>query len=174
MRRSLFALALCFFAAHAVASEEGIRIETIVPASLDEVWNAWTTVDGVKSFFAGGANIDLRPDGAYEIYFDPSAAEGHRGADGMRVLLVQPKSALAFTWNAPAKFPEARRNRTHVMVRFQALSAKETKVVLTHDGFGEGSDWDAVRAYFQSAWGEVVLPRLVARFRSAAAPAPAF
>jgi len=170
MRRSFIALALCFIASTALASEEGLRFEVVVPASLDDVWNAWTTVDGVKSFFAGGANIDLRPDGAYEIYFDPSAEAGHRGADDMRVLLVQPKSALAFTWNAPGKFPEARKQRTHVMVRFHALSAKETKIVLTHDGFGEGADWDAVRAYFAKAWGEVVLPRLVARFQTAAAP----
>lgn len=157
-------LLILFLAASAYASEDGIRIETVVPASLDDVWNAWTTVDGIKSFFAGGANVDLRPDGAYEIFFDPSQPEGHRGADGMRLLLVQPKSALAFTWNAPAKFPEARKQRTHVMLRFYPISAKETKVVLTQDGFGEGEEWDQVRAYFTKAWGDVVLPRLVAKF----------
>src|SRR5687767_2002271 len=99
-------------------SDEGIRLEVMVAASVDEVWEAWTTVEGVKSFFAADARIDLRPDGPYEIFFDPSAPAGKRGADDMRVMLVQPKTALAFTWNAPEKFPNARGQRTHVMVRF--------------------------------------------------------
>lgn len=34
-----------------------------------------------------------------------------------------------------------------------------------HDGFGEGEEWDEVRAYFENAWGEVVLPRLVDSFK---------
>jgi uncharacterized protein YndB with AHSA1/START domain len=148
----------------AFAGEKEIHLEVSVPASREAVWNAWTTVDGVKSWFAGGANIDLRPDGAYEIYFEPDAPAGQRGADGMRLLLVQKPAVLAFTWNAPAKFPEARPQRTHVMVRLQEVSATETKVTLVHDGFGEGKEWDEVRAYFENAWGKIVLPRLVERF----------
>lgn len=149
----------------AFAGEKEIRFEVNVPASREAVWNAWTTVEGVKSFFAGGANIDLRPDGMYEIFFAPDAPEGQRGADGMRVLLVQKPSALAFTWNAPGTFPNARGQRTHVMLRLEEVSANETKVTLVHDGFGDGNEWDAVRAYFENAWGEVVLPRLAAAFR---------
>ena len=149
----------------AFAGEREIRFEVNVSASREAVWNAWTTVDGVKSWFAGGANIDLRPDGAYEIFFAPDAPAGQRGADGMRLLLVQKPSALAFTWNAPAKFPDARQQRTHVMVRLHEVSANETKVTLVHDGFGDGAEWDAVRAYFENAWGKVVLPRLAQRFK---------
>lgn len=148
----------------AFAGEREIRAEVNVPASREAVWNAWTTVEGVKSFFAGGANIDLRPDGAYEIFFAPEAPQGQRGADGMRLLLVQKPAVLAFTWNAPAKFPEARKQRTHVMVRLHEVSATETRVTLVHDGFGEGAEWDEVRAYFEHAWGKIVLPRLVERF----------
>lgn len=151
-------------AAGAFAHDREVRVEVNVPASREAVWKAWTTVEGVKSFFAGGANIDLRPDGAYEIFFAPDAPEGQRGADGMRLLLVQPNVALAFTWNAPSKFPNARQQRTHVMVRLHELSPGETKVTLVHDGFGDGAEWDEVRAYFEQAWGKVVLPRLVARF----------
>jgi uncharacterized protein YndB with AHSA1/START domain len=164
MRNLVFTLLACLLAPSAFA-EGGLRFETRVPASIEEVWTAWTTVEGIKSFFAPGANIDLKPDGAYEIFFDPSQPAGSRGADGMKILLVQRPLALAFTWNAPPKFVEQRRQRTHVMVRLFPISDRETRVVLTHDGFGEGEEWAAVRGYFERAWRDVVLPRLVKRFQ---------
>lgn len=141
-----------------------IRVEVVVAAPVEAVWNAWTTAEGLESFFAREARVDLRPGGAYEILFDPAAAPGDRGADDMEVMLVQPHRALAFTWNAPPRFPDQRPQRTHVMIRFRPLEENRTRVVLVHDGFGEGEEWDAVRAYFENAWGEVVLPKLVKRF----------
>ena len=85
------------------------------------------------------------------------------------MMLVQPNVALAFAWNAPAKFPNARNQRTHVMIRLYPISENETRVVLTQDGFGEGEEWDQVREYFRNAWGGYVLPRLVQRFEKPAA-----
>jgi uncharacterized protein YndB with AHSA1/START domain len=159
----LLALPLC-------AAERRIDLDVVVAAPVDEAWTAWTTVDGVKSFFAAGANIDPRPDGAYEIYFDPTKPEGQRGADGMRILVFEPKSRLAFTWNAPEKFPNARAQRTRVTITLTPVDASHTKVSLAHDGFGESAEWIEVHAYFTKAWGEYVLPRLQKRFD---APAPA-
>ena len=36
---------------------------------------------------------------------------------------------------------------------------------LTHDGWGEGDEWDKAFEYFTEAWIDVVLPRLEYRFR---------
>ena len=44
-------------------------------------------------------------------------------------------------------------------------AAGRTLVRLTHLGFGEGDEWDAVFAYFERAWG-TVLRRLARRFVS--------
>ena len=54
-------------------SERVIRAETIVDASRDEVWDAWTTEKGIKSFLGPACSIELRVDGPYEIYFDLEA-----------------------------------------------------------------------------------------------------
>ena len=50
----------------------------LVEATLQQVWRAWTTVEGVKTFFAPDARIELRPNGRYEILFDLDAPEGER------------------------------------------------------------------------------------------------
>lgn len=141
-----------------------IRGEVVVEADLDAVWDAWTTEDGIASFFAPACNIDLRVGGRYEILFDPGAEPGNRGAEGVVILALQPGRMLAFTWNAPPRMPEIRKQWTHVVVRFQPVGDERTKITLFHDGWGEGPEWDEAFEYFNRAWNDVVLPRLEYRF----------
>jgi uncharacterized protein YndB with AHSA1/START domain len=107
--------------------EKSISAEIQVPASLGDVWDAWTTEAGIRSFFAPACDIDIRPDGKYEIFFDPGAPEGKRGGEGLRVMSVQPMTMLSFTWNAPPHLPEVRGLRTHVVIRL--MSVKEGAIV---------------------------------------------
>jgi len=71
---------------------------------------------------------------------------------------------LAFDWSAPPDMPEVRRQRTHVVVRLHRINAGRTRVIVTHDGWGAGGEWDRAFEYFTRAWLDVVLPRLVHRF----------
>jgi uncharacterized protein YndB with AHSA1/START domain len=141
-----------------------IRAEAIVDAGLDRVWDAWTTEKGIKSFLAPACNIGLRIDGPYEIFFDPEAEPGRRGAEGVRILALDPKKMLSITWNAPPHLSEVRKQWTHVTVRFEETRKGQTRVTLTHDGWGEGKEWDEAFAYFTRAWVGVVLSRLKYRF----------
>jgi uncharacterized protein YndB with AHSA1/START domain len=144
-------------------NERAIFGEVLVNAELEEVWEAWTTEEGIKTFFASACKVDLRPDGMYEIYFDPEAPEGERGGEGLRVLAIQPMEMFSFTWNAPPIYPDVRGQRTHVIVRF-IPEEDGIRVTLYHDGWGSGGEWDKTFEYFESAWKEVVLPRLRYRF----------
>jgi uncharacterized protein YndB with AHSA1/START domain len=140
----------------AVAEERAIEREITVAAGLTEVWSAWTTNDGIRSFLAPDAQVELRVGGPFEIYFDPFANPGMRGADDMVIMAFQEQKMLSFTWNAPPHLPEARRQRTHVLVRLSAINATETRVTLRHDGWGEGGEWDQAFDYFSRAWTNVM------------------
>jgi uncharacterized protein YndB with AHSA1/START domain len=160
------ALALVVIAASpAAANERALNKQVVVAASLDDTWAAWTTREGIVSFFAPDARIEPRAGGAFEIYIDPGAAPGLKGADDMRFLALQPKRMLSFTWNAPPSLPEARAQRTVVIVRLQALGDQSTQVSLHHTGWGDGGEWDRAYAYFDRAWGNV-LANLQKRFVS--------
>ena len=89
---------------------------------------------------------------------------GAHGSEGMFVLAVQPKTMLAFTWNAPPDLPTVRGQMTRVIIRLRAVDAAFTVVSLRHDGWGEGGEWNAAFNYFEGAWKRVVLPRLKYRF----------
>lgn len=143
--------------------ERSIDAEATVNAPVPAVWRLWTTSDGAKEFFAAEANIELRIDGAYEIFFDLSKPRGDQGSEGMRIIGFQKNKMLTFTWNAPPHLREARRQRTVVIVRFHELATSQTRVRLRHIGWGEGGEWDAAFEYFRRAW-PMVFANLERRF----------
>jgi uncharacterized protein YndB with AHSA1/START domain len=139
-----------------------LRAEMTVPGPVEKVWDAWTTVDGLRSFFAPAARVDLRVDGLYDIVFDPSRPG--TTAEGMRILALDAPRRFAFTWSAPPTLAEARAQRTVVIVELAGEGTAATRLRFTHLGWGEGKAWDAAYAYFDNAWRAVVLPRLKHRF----------
>ena len=138
------------------AAEKAINKEVLVNASIEQAWQAWTTREGIVSFFAPDAHIEARVGGAFHIHIDPGAASGAKGVDDMRFMALQPPKMLSFDWNAPPSLPEARQQRTFVVVRFAAVDDKTTRVSLHHTGWGEGGEWDKAYAYFDRAWGHVL------------------
>jgi len=155
------AAALSLATVHAAEAEQSapIKYEAAVPVSLDETWALWTTEAGLENFFAREAIIEPEVLGEFSIHFFPDNAPGMRGAEGMRILAIEPGDRLLFTWNAPPNLPHARSQMATVEVTFDALSDNETLVTLTHGSFGRHEEWALTRAYFEGAW-QVVLGRL--------------
>lgn len=153
----LFGWLIAAFASFPVlATERAIDREIVVPATLDAAWAAWTTREGIVSFFAPDAVVDAKVGGPFQIYINPGAPVGMRGADDMHFLAVQPKKMISFDWNAPPNLPEARAQRTLVIVRFTPVDGKSTRVTLHHTGWGDGGEWDKAYTYFDKAWGDVL------------------
>ena len=165
MRRILPAtLATLALAAHAgQAQERSIDKQVVVAAPIEAVWQAWTSKAGIESFFAPEAEVEPRVGGAFHIHIDPYAVPGMKGADDMRFMALQPPTMLSFDWNAPPSLPEARQQRTFVLVRLAAVDGGSTRVSLHHTGWGDGGEWDKTYAYLDKAWG-FVLGNLKKRF----------
>lgn len=129
-----------------------------VPAPVKKVWKTWTTTEGVKSFFAPGAAVELKVGGKFEIYFDLSAPEGERGSEGCRILAYDLERLLMFSWNAPPQYANVRNgaHKTWVILEFHAPEAESTEITLTHLGWKEGEEWSQVYQYFDKAWEKVL------------------
>ena len=147
------------------AAERAIDKEVVVPAPVGEVWAAWTTREGIRSFFAPDAEVDAKVGGAFHIHMDPLAPPGAKGADDMRFMALQPMRMLSFDWNAPPSLAQVRQQRTFVVVRLEPIDERQTRVRLHHTGWGDEGQWDQAYAYFDRAWGNV-LANLRKRFES--------
>lgn len=146
--------------------ERAIQLEVVVDASREDVFAAWTTDAGVRSFFAPGSRVEARMGGAYELYFMDAGEvpPGQRGSEGCVFLSLQAPVFFSATWNAPPHLADVRDEHTVVIVRLAVLTAAQTRVTLTHIGWGEGGPWEEALAYFRRAWSVLVLPRLRHRF----------
>ena len=136
----------------------------LVSATVDEVWRAWTTVDGIRRFFAPDARLEIRPHGKYEILFDPEEPEGQKGAEGCTVLSHVPMKMFSFTWGAPPLFPKSRKEIAQwVVLFFDEASENQTLVRLQEFGWKDDDEGRQVYDYFDKAWG-LVLARLAYSF----------
>lgn len=154
--KTVLAVLMVLWLGTAAAAERAIDKEVLIPASLEQAWASWTTREGVRSFFAPDAVVEARVGGAFHIHIDPGAAPGLKGADDMRFMALQPMKMLSFDWNAPPSLPEARAQRTFVVLRFTAVDANTTRIALHHVGWGEGGEWDRAYAYFDRVWPQVL------------------
>ncbi|MCG8408773.1 MAG: SRPBCC domain-containing protein [Phycisphaerales bacterium] len=165
--RTVWSAILVSFTSHALARSPGVKDsserilqkEVTVQASLDEVWHAWTTSEGIASFFSPESNIELRIGGPYELYMGKiTDASGKRGTEGCRILSYVPREMLSFEWNFPPKVMKLRKSgsKTHVVLRFEDLGENRVRVRFAQLGWKEGEDWDTGYAYFDKAWDGVL------------------
>lgn len=130
--------------------------ERVVDAQVAEVWEKWTTAEGLESFLCERAEIDLAPGGSYEVLLSLDAPEGERGCEGCQVVAVEPQSTLVFTWNLPPSIPRLRFEKTNVSIDLEMVEPGRTRVRLLSLGWGTGEEWEAGYAYFDRAWPTVL------------------
>ena len=106
--------------------------EITVPAGYDEAWKAWTTKQGLESFFAPECHVELKLYGSYEIFFLPHAEPGKRGAEDNKILAIEPNKMFSFTWDAPATMPDVRKQRTSVVLKFKKMDEDKTRMALRY------------------------------------------
>lgn len=156
----LVAAAPCAWAQSYTDRERMIALSIEINSPLDSVWSRWTTDAGRKKFFAPSSRFELTTLGYMEMLFMPQAPEGQRGAENNRILTIQDKQMISFTWDAPPKYPEIRKQRTVVIIRFFKNGDSKTIVTLHQMGWGTGKEWDEVFNYFSATWATFVLPNL--------------
>lgn len=148
-------------AAATTSAPPPIVVEETIGASIDEVWLAWTTSEGMSRALETPCTITLAPAGPFEILFVPDAPEGLRGSEGCKVLSWVDRSMLSFTWNAPPSFPGVRGGNRHtfVVVHLTPVDPVTTRVRLEHGGWPSEADagalaeeWRGVHTYFTKAW----------------------
>jgi uncharacterized protein YndB with AHSA1/START domain len=152
-----------------------VQFEIVVNASRAEVFQLWTTEEGLKRFFAPRANMDLRVGGAYEMIFAPDLdPEGeNQGTKGARILRLENDRALAFEWitfvyekhpsgfGPPVVSREVRNERpipTWIEINLEDVPGRPgaTRLRLVHRGFRSGGPWDDALAYFWRQWGAIL------------------
>jgi predicted enzyme related to lactoylglutathione lyase/uncharacterized protein YndB with AHSA1/START domain len=141
-------------------SDRVIVREKVVGLPRAQVFSLFTSTEGITTWLADAAKVELRPGGPYEIEFMPDAPLGSRGSESCRVLSFIADRMVSFTWNAPPQFDKTRFLHTWVVVELED-APEGTRVVITHTGWPASGlrdepQWEETFAYFDSAWSWVL------------------
>lgn len=145
--------------------ERVLRHELVIEASLEELWNAMTTEDGLKSFMVPTAKVELKTGGAWETNYRAGSRIGDPDNIRNQVLCYIPLEMLALKINLTAAFPEGPRNAgtLFAVMTFKQLEPKRVLVTESMLGWGRGPDWDKTYGFFE--WGNAyTLGQLYKRF----------
>ena len=119
------------------APAKALVFEITLPASLDDVWNAFTTSEGLSTWLTPGAVVDLRKGGEWTAHFP----------GGGTILDFTPKSEIVMSAMAPPSFPIVRAARTTATWTFRSVGVKSTQLTLRQTGWKEGEEWDKAYEY---------------------------
>jgi uncharacterized protein YndB with AHSA1/START domain len=121
--------------------EKALRFEVVVSASLDTVWAAFTTQEGLATWLWRDVRVDLRTGGDWLVLY-PGGKTG-----GGTILSFAPNHRITIAAMAPEQFPEVRAQRTTAVFEFEAVTPTTTKVTLVQTGWKEGREWDDAYEY---------------------------
>lgn len=116
-----------------------LRIELSIPAPLHDVWEAFTTNQGLSSWLAPNVSVDLKPGGNWLVKFPDSTGGG-------TIVSFKPEKEIVISALAPDRFPQVRAERTRAAFTFVA-DGNTTSVSLTQTGWRSGAEWDAAYEY---------------------------
>jgi len=137
-----------------------LRLTRVVPASVEEVFEAWTDPEVLARWWGPGgstvseAEIDPVPGGRYRMVIN--TAEGNTLAMAGIYVAVDPPRRLEFTWRWEMGGPDDVESRVTVEL---TPMGDETELVLVHGGFPDAE----TAAPYSGGW-EATLPGLISLF----------
>jgi uncharacterized protein YndB with AHSA1/START domain len=152
MKRALIAVAIVVAVWGSADAQDVSPVvhEGIVEAPLDAVWAAWTTSEGLRSWMAPHAEIDLRVGGRMRANYNAQGTLGDPQTIENTVLSFEPKRMLSIkVAKAPAGFPFPNAiQRMWSIVYVEAVAPGRTRVREVSLGFDAGEESQKMRAFF--------------------------
>lgn len=166
IRHTLLMLMLALATSAATAAADSITTEGAVDAPVAEVWSAFATSEGLRSWMAPHADIDLRVDGLMRANYKPEGALGDGSTIVNKVLSFEPLRMLSMrVAKAPDDFPfPAAIQDMWTVIYFDALADAKTALRVVSMGFTADEESQRMKAFFERG-NAFTLKKLQEKFR---------
>ncbi len=127
------------------------RLEIVVPATREQVWQAMSTSEGLRGWVAPNTDVEMKTGGHYYTNYNPRAKIGDPGTIYNTVLAYIPLEMVAIHVKLGGIFPEpvAKADRLSAVLRISPAGKGRVRVSETMTGWQSGEDWDKVYQFFQ-------------------------
>ena len=154
IRRVIQALAVSLaFCSPSIAEENREVFEVEIDANVDDIWDAFTTTDGLKLWVAPLADIDLRVGGKWRANYNKDGKLGDPTTIENTILCYDPKRMLSMKATGfPEGFEfEAAAKETWSIFYFTPLSESKTKITVVGLGYNDTEQSKKMRSFFATA-----------------------
>lgn len=136
--------------------EQALRQSLVLDAPLPRVWSHFTTNEGVSSWMAPVAEVDLRSGGTIRTNYDACGAIGDEGTITLNIVNFLPERFLILRADLDAARDAAWMNEAILerapdmsnLIEFEALEDGRTLVTSWGLGYGTGKDWEQMIGFF--------------------------
>ncbi|HEX7239926.1 MAG TPA: SRPBCC domain-containing protein [Longimicrobiaceae bacterium] len=167
MRRAVLSLAMVAVLSGGARAQDADPIvsEAVVDAPVDSVWAAWTTGDGLRSWLAPHAEIDLRVGGRMRTNYGAQGSLGDPQTIENTVLSFDPGRMLSIQVSrTPERFPFPGAIRhMWTVVYLDPVGADRTRVRVVGLGFRPDAESQRMREFFRTG-NAMTLQQLQRRF----------
>ena len=131
-----------------------LHIEQELAMPISNVWEAWTDPVKLQSWLCHLAELDVRADGRFELFWEPENRE-RNSTLGCSFKEVRKNELLSFSWKGPEDFADLMNQEplpTSVAVEFEEAAPGRTRIRLIHRGWGTSERWQQARQWHDRVW----------------------
>ena len=130
-----------------------IQVSTLLFCPVHKAFEMFTLNDSLASWLTSIADVEPRPGGKYELFWQPKDLENN-STIGCKITSIVPDKFLSFEWRSPKQykhFANFTDPLTHVVVFF-IPAGDSTEVYLIHSGWRNSAEWEEARQWQEKAW----------------------
>jgi len=132
--------------------EKVLRLESVLPVSMDEAWQLFTTDAQLMKWIAPVAHIELRTGGYILTNYDKTKPLTDSSSIKLDIINYLEHEILTLKVNLNNSFsPKVKSEDGNLqeIIQFVSVSPKQTKVISSMVGWGKGEDWDKTYGFFE-------------------------
>jgi uncharacterized protein YndB with AHSA1/START domain len=165
--RRILSCGLALILSSFTSGADSIVAEGVVHAPVSEVWKAWTTSDGLTSWLAPHADIELQIGGLMRTNYAPGGSLGDAGTIENEIIAFDPERMLAIRVSkAPADFPfRDSISAMWTVLYFSAEHDGNTRLTVVGLGFTPDEESQRMRQFFERG-NQFTIAQLQKRFEN--------
>ncbi|MEZ6040625.1 MAG: SRPBCC domain-containing protein [Planctomycetaceae bacterium] len=154
IQRLILAVTATLAISSAVVAQETREVfEVEIDAGVDDIWNAFTTTEGLQSWVAPLADINFKVGGKWRANYSENGELGDENTIENTILCYDPKRMISLKATGfPRGFPFAEAAKdTWSIFYFTPVSDTKTKITIVGLGYNDSEQSQKMLAFFKPA-----------------------
>lgn len=131
--------------------EKVLRLEIVLPVDINEAWHLFTTDGQLTKWIAPVAHIELKTGGYILTNYDKTKPLTDSSSIMLEIISYLEHELLILKVNLNSSFSKKVQDEDENLqeiIQFKYVGPKETKVISSMIGWGQGEEWDKTYGFF--------------------------